>query len=150
MESNVPGPTFSAAEAAAACHQGSLPVAAQRGLALFNQGRYFDAHEELELAWQAEHGLVRELYRGILQIAVAYYHLLRGNYIGTIKMFTRAQRWLAPYPDRCYGIDVARLRQDARQVEAEVLQLGPNRIAEFDARHLPPLHYDSPNQLTLD
>jgi uncharacterized protein len=47
---------------------GALPPLALRGLELFNQGEYFEAHEALELAWREETGPVRELYRGILQI----------------------------------------------------------------------------------
>jgi predicted metal-dependent hydrolase len=145
MNDDVPGPTFSAADAAAACQQASLPIAAQRGLELFNQQRYFEAHEELELAWRAEDGLVRELYRGILQVAVAFYHLLRGNYIGATKMLLRAQRWLAPYPEQCLGIQLAQFRQDVKNIEAEVLHLGPNQIRNFPPQRLPTISYTTEN-----
>ena len=55
---------------------------AAEGLRLFNAGKYFEAHEALEDAWNAEKGKVRELYRGILQIAVVYLHVTRRNYRG--------------------------------------------------------------------
>ena len=59
---------------------------AAKGIRLFNEGKYFEAHEALEIAWLDEQGKVRELYRGILQIAVVYLHATRLNYNGVIKV----------------------------------------------------------------
>jgi uncharacterized protein len=123
-----------------ACQQ-ALPPLALRGLELFNRGAYFEAHEELELAWRAEQGAVRELYRGILQIAVAYYHIQRGNYPGAVKMFFRSRTWLGPFPDACCGIDLAGFRADYRRVESELERLGPRGISRFDRRLLKPIAY---------
>ncbi len=128
-------------EITCAC-QLSLPPLVIRGLELFNQGKYFDAHEVLEEAWREEHGAVRELYRGILQISVAYYHLLHGNYIGAVKMFQRSHTWLDPFPDHCCGIDLARFRQDFEQVEAQLERLGPDQLRLFDRAWLKPIQYE--------
>jgi predicted metal-dependent hydrolase len=121
--------------------QGELPALVLRGLELFNQGEYFEAHEELELAWRAEREPVRELYRGILQIAVAYYHILRGNYPGAVKMFRRSRTWLRPFPGRCRGIDLAAFRVDSGRVEAELLRLGPEGLDRFDRGLIKKIHY---------
>lgn len=121
--------------------QGQLPALAVSGLELFNRGEYFDAHEALELAWREETGPVRELYRGILQIAVAYYHILRGNYRGAQKMFLRSRTWLAPFPDGCRGIQLAGFRQDYEQVEAALIRLGPDGIAHFDRALMRPIRF---------
>lgn len=118
-------------EIACAC-QGKLTEQVISGFELFNHGEYFEAHEVLEAAWRAEPGPVRELYRGILQISVAYYHLLRGNYIGAEKMFNRARVWLDPFPEQCRGIDLARFRQDFGQVKEQMHRLGPERLRHFD------------------
>ena len=56
-----------------------LPPQAVEGFLLFNAGKYFEAHEALEEAWNAETGRVRDLYRGILQSAVVYLHITRGH-----------------------------------------------------------------------
>ena len=84
-------------EITCACQAG-LDVRVLVGLELYNAREYFECHEVLENAWRAEKGPIRELYRGILQIAVGYYHIQRGNYIGARKMFKRCRRWLAPFP----------------------------------------------------
>ena len=111
------------------------------GLELYNAGEYFECHEVLENAWRAEKGPVRELYRGILQVAVGYYHIRRGNYVGALKMFKRCRRWLAPFPDTCQGINLARLRQDLQAVEDAIIRSGPDRIAYFDTKLFKPVEY---------
>jgi predicted metal-dependent hydrolase len=88
-----------------------LPPQAVEGLRLFNAGHYFEAHEALEDAWNAERGKVRELYRGILQIAVVYLHITRRNYDGALKVYGRSQRWMKDWPAVCRGIQVEELRR---------------------------------------
>ncbi len=116
------------------------PQAAQ-GLRLFNAGEYFEAHEALEDAWNAEKGQVRELYRGILQIAVVYLHVTRGNYNGAIKVYGRSQRWIKGWPELCRGIYVGELRKDAETVITEVQRLGTEKISEFDLSLLKPVKW---------
>src|SRR5574342_1166911 len=90
------------------CNAPLHPRAAD-GLRLFNAGEYFEAHEALEDAWNAEPGKVRNLYRGILQVAVVYLHITRRNYSGALKVYERSKKWLKDWPAECRGIDVARL-----------------------------------------
>ena len=49
---------------------GVLHEKAIEGLKLFNERKFFEAHEELETAWRNETGEIRNLYKGILQVAV--------------------------------------------------------------------------------
>jgi uncharacterized protein len=123
--------------------EGPLNLTAVRGLELFNAHKYWHAHEALEEAWREESGQVRHLYRGILQVGVAYLHVERGNYAGVMKLYQRSRRWLDPFPARCRGIDLARLRADFETVIAEVRRLGPERIHEFDLSLLKPVIWES-------
>jgi uncharacterized protein len=118
---------------------GELSALAIKGIELFNAQAYFEAHEELELAWGDDKGPGRELYRGILQVAVAYLHIQRGNYRGALKMFLRLRQWLDPMPAVCRGVDVAQLRQDALAARAALEALGPDRLSEFDRQLLRPV-----------
>lgn len=118
---------------------GSLHPKALEGISLFNGRKYFEAHEALEVAWRQETGVLREMYRGILQAGVAYYHLLRGNYPGAIKMLEKAQRRLHIFPEVCCGVHIARLRADAERVKDELIRLGPNRLYLFDQTLLKPI-----------
>lgn len=118
-----------------------LSSLAIRGLEEFNRGEYFEAHESLEAAWNEDTTPGRELYRAILQVAVAYLQIERGNYNGAIKMFLRVRQWIEPLPDECRGVDVARLRADASQVRETLISLGPAGIQTFDRSLLRPVHY---------
>jgi len=112
--------------------EGELPPRARAGVLLFNEGRYFEAHEELEAAWKEEQGRIRELYQGILEAAVTYLHITRRNYNGAVKVYGRSMKWLKNWPDHCRGVDVRKLRADLDDAIAEVERLGKERLDEFD------------------
>jgi predicted metal-dependent hydrolase len=111
---------------------GALHPKAVEGLKLFNQKKFFETHEKLEDAWRDESGEIRELYQGILQAAVVYLHITRGNYKGAIKVYERCMKWLKDWPEVCRGIYVGKLRSDLENVIKEVQKLGGERISEFD------------------
>jgi uncharacterized protein len=121
--------------------QAPLHPQAIHGLELFNQGRYFEAHEALEAAWRAESGPVRDLYRGILQVGVVYLHISQYNYPGAVKVHQRCRKWLLPWPEICRGLEVGRLRLDLEAVMTALQALGPKRITAFDTSLLKPVHY---------
>lgn len=120
---------------------GAVHPAAIKGMQLFNDGKYWLAHEELEMAWKEERGAVGELYRAILQTAVIYLHVTRANYNGAIKVYGRVQKWIAPWPDVCRGIEIGQLRRDLDAVIAEVRRLGPDGLAGFDHSLLKPVRW---------
>jgi uncharacterized protein len=119
--------------------EGKLHPRAREGLILFNQGRYFEAHEELEAAWKDEKEKIRQLYQGILQAGVTYLHITRANYPGAIKVYGRSMRWLRQWPETCRGVEVGRLRDDLDTAIEEVKRLGEKRIAEFNRDLLKPV-----------
>ena len=109
-----------------------LPDLARLGIERFNNGEYWLAHEALEGAWNEEPAPIKEMYRGVLQAAVVYYHISIQNYRGAVKVYDRSQKWLNPLPDICQGVDIARLRRDLDAAIAEVRRLGEEHLAEFD------------------
>jgi len=128
-----------------ACN-GKLHPMAVLGLSLFNQRQYWKAHEALEEAWKLETGPVRHLYRGILQVGVAYYHLQQGNYAGAMKLHARCQRWLDLFSDEgcglvCRGILVAQVRADLETAISEARRLGPERLQELDPALFRPIRF---------
>jgi uncharacterized protein len=112
------------------------------GLRLFNEGLYFESHEALEIAWHAEKGPTRDLYRGILQAAVCYLHITRKNYTGALKMFERSKKWLSKWPDVTLGIHVGQLREDLASVVAQLDSPNDNSIPEDTQFLLKPIIYD--------
>lgn len=117
-----------------------LSELAREGIERFNRGDYYPAHDALEEAWVVDQGPGRDLYRGILQVGIAYYQIERGNYRGAIKMLLRVRQWLSPLPAICRGVDVSALRADVERVYAALVALGPDKIDEFDRALFGPVH----------
>lgn len=124
-----------------ACQE-PLSVLALSGIEKFNQGAYYDCHDDLEEAWRQDSGPGRDLYRGLLQIAVAYYQIERGNYRGATKMLLRMRQWLDPVPPVCRGVNVGKLLEDATAVQDALFALGPEKISEFDHTLFEPVLFE--------
>lgn len=120
------------------CQQ-PLPPLAVQGIEQFNQGEFYKQHDSFEELWMETEGPVRDLYRAVLQVGVAYYQILRGNHRGARKMLLRSVQWLAVLPDTCQGIDVAALRDDSYRVRAELERLPEDAIDQFDRSLLQPV-----------
>jgi CheY-like chemotaxis protein len=127
------------ADAAAALRAGCdepMPPEGVQAIAQFNAGEYYRQHDTFEAMWMAETHPIRDLYRAILQVGIAYYQITLGNWRGAHKMLLRSIQWLAPLPDVCQGVDIAQLRADAAAVRAELERVGEAGMAEFDKRLL--------------
>lgn len=92
-----------------------MSEALERGLALLRAGDFFEAHEELELAWRAAKTEERDFTQGLVHIAVAWYQAGRGRRVGCERQLEKAARRLARYAPHHRGVDVASL---LAQVEA--------------------------------
>ena len=77
-----------------------------RGLELIRQGRYFEAHEELELVWRAAEADERDFYQGLVHVAVAWYQAGRGRPVATASQLDKATRRLAAFAPAHHGVDV--------------------------------------------
>ena len=119
--------------------QAPLPPLAQQGLAQFNAGEFYKQHDSFEALWMATEGPVRDLYRAVLQVGVAYYQILNGNYRGALKMLLRSVQWLAVLPDVCQGIDVAALKADSYRVRAALETLPEDENDQFNRDLLQPV-----------
>lgn len=121
-----------------------LSPAARAGIVHFNRAEYFEAHERLEEAWNADPGPGRDLYRSLVQLAVAYLQIERGNRAGAVKILQRLWHWVEPLPDTCRGVDVAGARADAQAVQQTLEALDPQEMAGFDRGLLRPLRVAAP------
>ena len=67
------------------------------GIELFNKKEFFDCHEILEELWKNQTEPEKQLTQGLIQIAVAYYHALRGNRLGADKLLKRGLARVRPF-----------------------------------------------------
>lgn len=99
------------------------------GIAHFDAGRFFPAHEAWETAWkQARDTDDAEFFKGLSQLGAGYVHLLRGNAHGAVTLLRRATSRLVRYPVGHLGVDTAAVcaaaEADAAAVEAGSLLPG--------------------------
>jgi predicted metal-dependent hydrolase len=91
-----------------------------RGVALFNRARFFDAHEVLEDVWRAlprdrtSDRRLRLHMQGMVQLAVAFHHASRNNYVGARSVMERAVGNLKGANRSFPDLDLDRLRVELK------------------------------------
>lgn len=78
----------------------------------FNRQEFFEAHETLEVLWLETEGEDKNFYKGLIQCAVAFVHLERGNYKGAHKLFRTACGYLSHYLPEHGGVHTEKLLAD--------------------------------------
>jgi uncharacterized protein len=86
-----------------------------RGISLFNNAEFFDAHEALEDVWRAAPPENKKFLQGLVQVAVAFHHHSKGNRVGMRSVLERAIRNLAEPPGSFGQIQLAALLQSLVQ-----------------------------------
>ncbi len=100
---------------------------------LFDDQRFFEAHEFLEFIWKSDEldPRDRDFWKGVTQVAVGCCHTQRGNATGAVTLLERASRFMAPYPARYGGVDADALAAGALRVAAQVREHGASPDIEF-------------------
>jgi len=86
-----------------------LPAEFWQGVEQFNAGAFYDCHDTLEALWLECYGTEKKFYQGILQIAVACYHLSNLNWRGCAILLGEGMSRLSHYPADYAGIDLEAL-----------------------------------------
>lgn len=81
----------------------------QRGVAHFNAGEFFEAHEAWEELWLVAPKPEKAFLQGFIQVAAAFHHLGRGNMRGTRSLLAAGLAKLAGFPDDHAGLDLVKL-----------------------------------------
>jgi hypothetical protein len=75
-------------------------AALRAGLSAYRRGDFFEAHELLEPAWMgASDPAERDYHQGLIKLAAAYVHAVRGNPLGVRKNLVGARARLASSAD---------------------------------------------------
>jgi predicted metal-dependent hydrolase len=110
-----------------------MPDPYKRGLDHIRAGRFFEAHEELELVWRAAAAEERDFYQGLVHVAVAWYQAERGRPVATARQLEKAARRLGPYAPEHRGLDVSDLLAQVARARALVAR-GSLTLARVDLR----------------
>lgn len=83
-----------------------MPQEFWQGVEQFNSGQFYACHDTLEALWMEAHEPEKTFYQGILQIAVALYHLGNRNWRGAVILLGEGSNRLRRYPASYGGIDL--------------------------------------------
>ena len=109
----------------------------------FNEGRFFECHEWFEEIWQEEQGQVRELYKGLIQVAAAFVHLSRENFFGADRLLRTGVGYLRPYrAEGAMGFDVEAIAAASEAMHARLLNGGPEKVGMLDLTERPHYAFD--------
>ncbi len=78
----------------------------EKGIQFFNEGCYFEAHEEWEKYWRNLTDSDEKLFiQGMIKISAALYHFKKKNYIGSKKLLESGINLLTEHIDAKINID---------------------------------------------
>jgi uncharacterized protein len=105
-----------------------MPSEFWQGIEQFNRGQFYACHDTLEALWIEAAEPEKTFYQGILQIAVALYHLGNRNLRGAMILLGEGSNRLRRYPSIFAGVDVDNLLEQSatllnflQQTDPEIL-----------------------------
>ena len=111
------------------------------GLRLFNERRFFEAHEVLEDVWHRERGAPRLFLQGLIQICAGFHHFQNGNPRGAAELLRRGSDKMRRYPGRFLGIDAAGMLRDVDACRERIERIrdgtDPEGPVDFPTLRLP-------------
>jgi len=129
-----------------------------RGIKQFNQRQFYECHDTLEAIWIDAIELDKRFYQGILQVAVACYHLSELNLRGAIILLGEGIRRLSDYQPDYQDIDVTQLLIESDLLLQKLQQLPTKNLADFvqqlfaleEATETDKINYQLPKILIID
>ncbi|WP_287128246.1 DUF309 domain-containing protein [Candidatus Cyanaurora vandensis] len=122
-----------------------VPAQFWQGLDQFNHRDYYACHDTLEALWMESGQPLRLFYQGILQLAVAYYHLENQNWAGAVTLLGQGIERLDYFLPEYLGVDVAGLVQASGEVLDALHELPDQDLSQF--QFVPPQIYYQQEQL---
>lgn len=111
-----------------------------RGIEEFNRREFYECHETLEELWRPLAIEERELVQGIIQAAVAYYHLGRDNRLGATRLLKRGLPRLERFLPSALGLD---LQPFVEKVKVDLALLESDPAAPASAFQIPRVEFIS-------
>jgi uncharacterized protein len=108
----------------------TLPREFWQGVEQFNQQEFYACHDILEALWMEAMEPLRTFYQGVLQIAVALYHLSNHNWRGSVILLGEGINRLRPYQPIYADVDVAQFLTQSAELLTILQQMGPERVME--------------------
>ena len=109
----------------------TMPEPFWQGIDQFNQHRFYDCHDTLEALWMEASEPDRSFYQGLLQIAVALYHLENHNWRGAVILLGEGNNRLSPYLPTYADLDLETFLTQTQAILTTLQEAGADRVAEL-------------------
>lgn len=119
-----------------------------RGIDLFNEEKFFEAHEVWEDAWRIEKGEPAYFLHGLIQVAAGFVKLQRGEPKGASSLLAKGAAKLERFVPRRYGVDLEDLLLSVHRWRQDASDMLASGRTDFDPFALPRLapRRPSPNE----
>ncbi len=108
-----------------------IPTEFWQGIEQFNSQDFYACHDTLEALWMEAGEPEKKFYQGILQIAVALYHLSNQNWRGAVILLGEGINRINYYQPSYAEIAVEDLLGQSVKLLIALQQAGPEKVAEF-------------------
>jgi uncharacterized protein len=117
-----------------------LPEQFWQGVREFQQGQFYECHDTLEALWIEAREPNKTFFQGILQIAVACYHLSHNNWKGAVILLGEGIRRLVTYQPEYVGLDIEYLVNTSADLLEHLQHIGPEGAKEYNLQTVDPIY----------
>lgn len=117
--------------------EATLIKALRKGIVLFNHRLFFEVHEVLEAQWSQETGEEKQFLQGLIQIAVAFYHLENRNLRGALSLLQDGIEKIASYRPAFLGVELQEFFPQVETCRTELERLGEKGLEQFRNETIP-------------
>ncbi len=122
----------------------------EHGVTLFNNGKFWNAHEAWELVWQQHTEDERLFFQGLIQLAAAYHQLTaKQNYRAMFNNFEKAEAKLEVFQPEYLGINVLPLLKSITDGKHEIDRIQNNGDSGFNIQLVPKIQFHKPGNPDL-
>ncbi len=108
-----------------------------KSVVLFNHHLFFEVHEVLEPQWMKERGEIKSFLQGLIQIAVAFYHLGRGNLAGARSLLHEGLIKISPHSPARLGLELWDFIAGLEKCQQVIAGLSPETCKQFSPDAIP-------------
>ena len=107
--------------------EADFPAEFWQGVEQFNAGEFYACHDTLEAIWIEAEESDKKFYQGILQIAVALYHLGNQNLRGAVILLGEGSNRLRPYSVNYVPLDISDFIQQSIELLTDLQTHDPQQ-----------------------
>lgn len=108
-----------------------IPTEFWQAVQEFNSQNFYACHDTLEAMWMVAMEPQKTFYQGVLQIAVALYHLQNANWQGAVMLLGEGINRLRRYQPDYFGVSVTAFIAHCSHLLKTLQTAGPEQVKDF-------------------